>query len=361
MRSFLPILTILAFLSLLVGVDAEQSSKDEKQQERLLISYREMEGRVVFYGQVVDQEGSPVVGAKVDVSVPTPSRIGSPMKERQKFLFTDEMGRFEVSGRTYSIPNLSGKYLYIRGIEKDGYDGLWNEWLKNDQTMFSFATSNKQRFVADKDSPVIYQMRKRNANTTFLVGEHKFKIRVLAADSGTAVGYDFIERDWLRSVARSQIGTTESKVDLLIQATFNKNDEKWTVILSSGNTNGGIIVSEQLLYEAPEKDYQPEYTFTPEERRPVKAKYVYLKSRDPAIYTRLEIQYINANKQFFRLIGKSVTNPYGDRNLEQATDLPYEVTKQLTDEAKISFRKDKRPTKPDLPKLIKQAKEKGKP
>ncbi|MFH0778401.1 MAG: hypothetical protein V2A71_07190, partial [Candidatus Eisenbacteria bacterium] len=60
-----------------------------------------------------------------------------------------------------------------------------------------------------------------------------------------------------------------------------------------------------------------------------------------------------------RLRGKAVTNPYGDRNLEQATDLPYEVTKQLTDEAKTSFRQNKRPSKPDLPKLVKEAKEKA--
>jgi len=54
-----------------------------------------------------------------------------------------------------------------------------------------------------------------------------------------------------------------------------------------------------------------------------------------------------------------VTNPYGDRNLEQATDLPYEVTKQLTDEVKAAFRQNKRPVKPDLPKLIEEVKEKA--
>ena len=90
-----------------------------------------------------------------------------------------------------------------------------------------------------------------------------------------------------------------------------------------------------------------------------KAKYVYLKTRAPAIYTRYEIEHVNANKEFFRLTGKSVTNPYGDRNLEQATALPYEVTKQLADEAKTAFRQNKRPTKPDLPKLVKEAKEKA--
>ena len=141
---------------------------------------------------------------------------------------------------------------------------------------------------------------------------------------------------------------------------FDPNSATWSVMLSPGGTNGGIIATHQLLYEAPRDGYQPEYAFTPEDRKPVKAKYVYLRSRDPAIYTRFEIEYINANKEFFRLSGKSMTNPYGDRNLEQATDLPYEVTQQLTDEARAALRKNKYPVKPDLPKLIKAAKKKAK-
>ena len=89
------------------------------------------------------------------------------------------------------------------------------------------------------------------------------------------------------------------------------------------------------------------------------AKYIYLKSRNPPIFTRIEIEQVNANKSFFRFSGKSVTNPYGDRNLEEAVDVPYEVARYLADEVKSAFSQNKRPTKPNLSMLIKEAKNKA--
>lgn len=200
---------------------------------------------------------------------------------------------------------------------------------------------------------------RKKGETAFLLREGTLNFQILETQSGKVIGYDFVQRGPIRNVANPAGDDAARVCDFQVKATFNTNDATWAVVLSPGNTNGGIIVSEQLLYEAPDSGYQPEYAFTPEDRKPVKAKYVYLKSRDPAIFTRLEIEHINANKDFFRLSGKSVTNPYGDRNLEQATDLPYEVTKQLSDDAKAAFRQNKRPTKPDLPKLVKEAKEKA--
>ena len=152
---------------------------------------------------------------------------------------------------------------------------------------------------------------------------------------------------------------TARVADIQVRAAFSTNDTTWTAILSPGGTNGGIIVSDQLLYEAPDSGYQMEYIFTPEDRKPLKSKYFYLKTRDPAIYTCYEIEYVNANKEFFRLTGKSLTNPYGDRNLEPATDLPYEVTKRLTEETKSALCKNMRPARPDLSRLIREADERA--
>ena len=180
--------------------------------------------------------------------------------------------------------------------------------------------------------------------------------------SGWTLGYDFISHHRLDDIKRLVFNYQPVFPDLKLKATFNTNDATWTVALSPGNTNGGIIASEQLLYEAPETGYQPQYVFTPEDdfRKPIKNPHLYLKSREPAIYTRIDIKHIHADKEFFQLSGETVTNPYGDRNLEPATDLPWEVTKQLTDEVKAAFRADKRPTPPDLPKLVKEAKAKQK-
>jgi hypothetical protein len=146
--------------------------------------------------------------------------------------------------------------------------------------------------------------------------------------------------------------------DFQVIASLDTNSLIWTVVLKPCNTNDGIVVSEQLLYVAPEGGYSAEYTFKAEDHKIPKAKYVYLCNRDSALYTRLEINGLNANKDFFRLWTTAVTNPYGGRNLEEAANIPFQLTKQLSDEVKASFREKKRPPKPDLPKRIKDFNEK---
>lgn len=317
--------------------------------------YRAEEGEISFFGKVVDQDGAPVIGASVCVSMPIQETEGKLQTQRRKTFFTDNTGRFEISNRTCGGTHLKGHFLFVEGITGDGYDGAA---IDDARSSFSFSLTNSRRFQPDAANPITYRMRKKG-EVAVLLEESVLKLQLSVSQSGRSVGYDFVQSGRIRNVANPVGDDTTHVCDLQVKATFNTNDATWVVVLSPGNTNGGIIVSEQLLYEAPRDDYRREYTFTPEDRKPVKARCVYLKNRDPAIYTRLEIEYINANKEFFRLSGKSVTNPYGDRNLEQATDLPYEVTKQLTDDVKTAFRQNKRPTKPDLSKLIKAATEKG--
>lgn len=351
--------TILSICVLCAGVALSRAGEEDVQRRKLFDDYRAMEGDVTFFGKVVDQYAASVEGAIIKVSVPTPGHWLKPiMISREKTLTTDKDGLFEVSRKTYGVAQLKGCYLNIQSIVREGYEAQWNEWVNDKRTSFSYSATDAKRFVPDPSNPIVYTMRKKGA-VAFLLQEIKIGFQVEMNQSGKSVGYDLIRHHRIKDTHKPVYNGELVFPDLQLKATLNTNDATWAVVLSPGDTNGGIIVSEQLLYEAPDNGYQPEYVFTPEDRKPLKAKYVYLKSRDPAIFTRLEIEHINANKEFFRLSGKSVTNPYGDRNLEQTTDIPYEVTKQLTDAAKVAFRQNKRPAKPDLPKLVKEAKEKA--
>jgi hypothetical protein len=49
----------------------------------------------------------------------------------------------------------------------------------------------------------------------------------------------------------------------------------------------------------------------------------------------------------------AVLNPYGDRILEEATNLPGDVRLKLMDDIDEAIRRGGRPPKPDLPKLVK--------
>lgn len=330
-------------------VAAEQKVPDAA--ARRLEEIKSVEDTIDFYGQVLDQSGAPVTGATVVMDVDQATLLPkAPLTLR---VTTDAKGAFEVDGRTGGI---RGSGISVTTIEKDGYE---MRFAPGEKRGFDYRKNNPNRYMPNKATPVVFHMRKKGASPAFLFQEVSLKFQITAVESGRAIGFDFIQSGRIRDVAGPAGDDATRVCDVQVKATFNTNDATWTVVLSPGNTNGGILVSEQLLYEAPGTGYQPEYAFTPEDRKPVQAKYVYLKSRDPAIFTRLEIEHINANKDFFRLSGKSVTNPCGERNLEQATDLPYEVTKQLTDEAKTAFRQNRRPPKPDLPELIREAREKA--
>lgn len=321
---------------------------------RRLEQIKSSEDIIEFHGLVVDQNGQPVDGAAVTLSVGQATLLPkAPLEIR---VMSDSRGAFEIDPKKDAI---RGAMIYVAGIEKDGYEFL----SKGQSRGFDYRKNNPNRHEPNKGGPIVFHMRKKG-ESVFLLQEMYLDLETRINDSGRVSGYDFIRRHRIKGMTDLIYDGDPLFPDLQVKAMFNTNGATWTAILSPGNTSGGILVSEHLFYEAPDTGYQPEYTFTPEDRKPVKAKYVYLKSRDPAIFTRFEIEHVSANKDFFRLSGKSVTNPYGDRNLEQATDLPYEVTKQLTDETKASFRQNKRPSKHELPKLVKEAQEranKGKP
>ncbi len=325
---------------------------------KLMAEYRAMEGEVEFYGQVVDQYGTPVEGAAVTVSIPTPEGLSQCMLMREKTLFTGKDGRFEVSRKTYGLAQLKARYLYLEDIAKEGYEGQRVEWRDRKQTWFCYSTSNTERFVPDPARPVVYAMRKKGQALAFLFGGGRVNFQVPVSRSGKTIRYDFIQSGFIKGDDKPGGKEAIPVCDLQLRATFNPSNATWTVVLSPGTTNGGIIVADQIMYEAPATGYQAEYTYVPKEGQAPTGKYIYVRSRDPAIYTRCEVSRPNANGEFFRLnLTKSVTNPYGDRNLEEA-DVPYEVRKQLTAEVEAAFRQNKRPERPDLPKLVKEANEK---
>ena len=92
---------------------------------------------------------------------------------------------------------------------------------------------------------------------------------------------------------------------------------------------------------------------------PFETLYLYLRSRDPAIYSRLEVYGAFGKADFCQVSVNTEVNPYGERNLEREPNLPFDVMKPLKDEARNALRAKKLPLKPDLPKLIKEAKEKA--
>ena len=304
---------------------------------------------ILFFGKVIGQNGLPVEGAEVRMHLtkfcPNPKEFFAEVTALR--VITDTRGCFEFSA-------LKGRSLYLVQIKKEGYE------FSNDQNScrdFQYS-HGLHPFVSDKAKPVVFYMRKKGA-TTFLLEDKSLGIGFSANKPVAKRRYDCFHHAVLADLANPVFNGERFVCDLQVSATFNTNNSAWSVVLSPGTANGGIIATNQLLYEAPQDGYQSEWTFVPVNFKTPSTKYLYLRSREPSIYTRIEIVGVNASPKSFRLSGKSVTNPYGARNLEQATDLPYEVKKQLKDEAMSAFRQNKRPTEPDLSSLIKEATERA--
>lgn len=347
----------LLILILLMSVPAMGDNNDlsamerenaEKKMSLMKTILQKRDVPISFYGRVMDINDTPIVGASAEIHI---QHFGP--KASEYFGETKTITALTDDSGIFSIENEIGSSLYIQNISKSGYD---EALLMDSNRSFQYfeEAGHQKPFVPSNTSPIAFNMRKQG-DTAFLLSVMDWSCQVSVKESGQTKGYDLIRATPIRDMAHLVLNDEPLVCDFKMNAIFHTNDMTWTLVLSPGHTNDGIIVSEQMLYEAPNAGYHSQYTFTVEYRKPLNKKYIYLRSRHPAIYSRLEIEYFTVAQKFIRLRGRSVTNPYGSRNLEQNVNLPYEVKKQLTDEAKAAFRQNKRPLKPDLSRLIKDA------
>lgn len=305
--------------------------------------YQAATGEILLNGKVVDQDGAPIAEAAVSVSMPIQVAIDAPPQGRARTILTDSNGCFEVSKHAFGLPELMGHDLMITGILKLGYESAE---IPLENRGFSFSRSNPKRFVADKSNPVIFHLRKKGA-CTFLLEEPYWQMQMVLGSSNVTCGYDIIQNEVIKDVPSSQEEGSLT-CDFWVTVTAHTNDATRKIVFAPAHANGGILGSSQLLYEAPEHGYLPEYVFDGQNEGRVTTQYLYLKSRDPAIYTRIEIMQVKAGDGFCRIWGRIAANPYGDRNLEPKDGLSYEETQLLIDKVRAAFRQNKLPARPDL-------------
>ena len=352
------ILLVLSMVSSGACSENQQGSEQAKASRgQLRDLVKSLDRKIEFYGRVLDQFDRPVDGALVSMGTRHFSII-SPMFFSTKNLevSTDHGGFFEVLG-------YRGSDLFIGKISKDGYEYLRSQ---NPENSFDYGGTVGPLFVADKVNPVVFRMRRRLQNRTFLFENMRSGIQVLRKESGLLKGIDFVEGMKSRMPGERPRDTRSKNCDLFYRAAYNEKSGEWHVILKPGGSEGGILVSDQMLYVSPEDGYQEEWSFVPVEHRIPNNRFIYLKSRLPAIYTRLEVIGVVVTDGFVRIRWKRVTNPYGDRVLD-SVDFPpystkpeieriYQVGDRLEEEAKAALREGRLPPRPKIMALIEAAK-----
>jgi TolA-binding protein len=213
----------------------------------------------------------------------------------------------------FRIKNIRGADLYIKEIEKDGFEYLR---CQNPVDSFDYAGAEGVAFLPDLDNPVIFRMRKKLQNRTFLFWNRDWGLGINRDGSGEDRAYDFVEQKRTRPADRLPKKTWSEHCDLRYRATYDETLGEWEVVFTTCGAGSGILADDEKLYEAPEGEYRGEWSFMARDMDLPKDHFLYVKSRTPSIYSRVEITDIRVTREHVRIYGSSTTNPYGDRVLD---------------------------------------------
>ena len=331
--------------------------------------YRATNAPVRFYGLVLDEDGNPLSGVRIPAVVrgrtilayllPIPALIGFDRTVHRK---TNSKGRFHIKG-------YYGDMLMIDGLVKNGY-----EWKRVGSIKHFDAIWDKSK-MPDPNAPIVYRMRKIGETTFVLDGQARdISASFNTDDSQDNTAYFDITGPFrLRAeeIKTMRRGRDHTVCDLRVTGQWEESESRWAVTFAPGTANGGIQILNQMLYMAPETGYKPEVTFylymredkrrdciylkespnepfCPEmrgiERRSDDRYYIYLKSRDSELYSRIALlsDRIQFNrKQLVLKWMKVTTNPFaGQRSLDMRQNIPSELKIALRNEIQQTFRKD---------------------
>ncbi len=322
-------LLLLSCLSVMADTSSRGNQKTKA--DRIKESRAERDVSLLFAGVVADQYGTAVPQATVTAHIrhyaPTPPFF---MAMKEVSVETDEKGRF-------MIKNDAGSDLFIKGISREGYEFSRGD---NSRTAFRYkGAEGEEVFCPDKKNPVSFTLRQK--------GEAVFLLEAQGGPSlkppKSSVAFNFTE---------GRVRPGDDSSDLVVSSVYDEERQEYALVFQAKGDGSGVVVTDLMTYEAPESGYGPQYAITIKLNERLPRKNLYIKSRDPSIYTRMDLGII-PGKKFIRLDYKSWTNPYGGRSLEPESKMPFAIKKRLRDEAKLALKQNRHPKKRDLKALIK--------
>ena len=242
------------------------------------------------YGKVVDQNGEPVLDAKVVGNVDLTFGDSKAYKTT-----TDAKGLFHFLG-------LRGQGLGIE-LEKDGY--YFNYMLPS--------ADRPQNYLPDPNNPLIFTMWKLRGAEPMV---HDKKFYGINPD-GRIFTIDLVNK--------KKIEGTNALGDLRVQiqrpAKIKRGGKfDWSLVITA--IGGGVIevTNASYLYEAPKSGYQQTYEVRMAAANPNWQEQIerafYIKSRDGKVYGHFHVNIIPNYNDTSVFDMESYVNPAGSRNLE---------------------------------------------
>ena len=215
-------------------------------------------------------------------------------------------------------------------------------------------------FKPDKDNPVVFNVRRKEAEATLLQRHPYIKLELPANGHENWRGWDLNGGDVVVPRFREN---RQYYHDLEITWEHNQGKKEWTVTFKSNGENAGFQFLDEKLYMAPADGYVKEKSLTFSYSKKLHLKHLYLRLRDPGMYARIDIERAVANEKQFFLRGSEIINPYGDRCLEELEldinipEMAEKITK-CSHEAQQAMREQRLAPRPPFEQWIREGKAK---
>jgi len=172
--------------------------------------------------------------------------------------------------------------------------------------------------------------------------------------------FDLFQKKTIPIAAGTKQSHPTFYADLEVRVEPHGTNGAWRVAYRTPGDGDGLIVTNALLFEAPASGYVSECVLDGVYDQDF-PRYLYLRTRVPAVYTRFDMSY-SLRPDSCVVSYESASNPCGARSLESNAELEplWQLREQLTTEARAAIMSGKRLNRADLPKLVRDAKDKDK-
>lgn len=276
--------------------------------------FERMNGPVEFYGKAIDQNGNPVVGARLTMRFSVynndPARSSLPVIETTNILATDASGLC-----SFSAPR--GGALRLDGIEKDGY--LWNSPVFLTFN-YGFHKPSGVPDYADPKKRALFHMWKKGVPEPVI----QHGVRVPLSDQQDAYGVNLLAG---KMAGAGEFADLLIRIPLVEEAAGATRGDRWFIFQAP---NGGIVeTSDAYTYAAPREGYEPQWKWLHAIGQPGSEQWrrnFYVKMRNGQAYAGLTITWGLAGTAFEIT---ATVNPNASPMLEPDT------TKQVTDPEEV--------------------------
>ncbi|MBP6506013.1 MAG: carboxypeptidase regulatory-like domain-containing protein [Opitutaceae bacterium] len=258
---------------------------------------------IMFYGQVVDQDGRPLPNVNVRLNITqTQEPLPGVARDLLKYidLITDANGLF-------SIGEIRGSLLVMESLNKDGYEA---PYLGNRAYWYAPPVATMQ-YTPKETKPEVFRMWKLQGAGKLITADKFYGV----VPDGRTYAIDVINE---RKTEHGNVG--DFKVAIKRPAQIAQG-EKYDWSCAIDGIAGGVIETDDVfMYHAPEIGYQSHYEIGMSANDPHwsdrTTRQLYLKSREGKVYARMEVEVLTKYQDKAVFSVKYYANPNGSRNLE---------------------------------------------